>query len=201
VSIPTIKYYLREGLLAPGRPMGANQAEYDERHLRRLRVVRALTELGGLTLAAARTVLAQLDGEREQPGDVRRAVAAACEAHRDCRSESAAVELAELAARQGSRPPPDSRALTHAADVLAALRTLDPGWDSARLAEYAEAAWALARRDLDGGPSRPDAVLTRVLLGDALFTALHRLAVTVAPLTASGQQQGNLDEHRVRNRS
>ena len=36
VSVPTIKYYLREGLLAAGERTGPNQARYDEAHLRRL---------------------------------------------------------------------------------------------------------------------------------------------------------------------
>ncbi len=35
VSIPTIKYYLRDGLLPAGRATAANQADYDEDHLRR----------------------------------------------------------------------------------------------------------------------------------------------------------------------
>lgn len=34
VSTATIKYYLREGLLAPGRQINATTAEYDEEHLR-----------------------------------------------------------------------------------------------------------------------------------------------------------------------
>ena len=32
VSTATIKYYLREGLLQPGRRVTATQAEYDEEH-------------------------------------------------------------------------------------------------------------------------------------------------------------------------
>jgi hypothetical protein len=46
VSIATIKYYLREGLLAPGRRVSATTADYDESHLRRLRLVRALIQSG-----------------------------------------------------------------------------------------------------------------------------------------------------------
>ena len=33
VPIPTIKFYLREGLLPPGVATAANQADYDEEHL------------------------------------------------------------------------------------------------------------------------------------------------------------------------
>ena len=38
VSTATIKYYLREGLLAPGRQINTTTAEYDEEHLREMRV-------------------------------------------------------------------------------------------------------------------------------------------------------------------
>ncbi|MYU47619.1 MerR family transcriptional regulator, partial [Streptomyces sp. SID7803] len=41
IATATIKYYLREGLLPPGERLSATQAEYDESHLRRLRLVRA----------------------------------------------------------------------------------------------------------------------------------------------------------------
>ncbi len=36
VSVATIKYYLREGLLHPGPKLTERLAEYDESHLRRL---------------------------------------------------------------------------------------------------------------------------------------------------------------------
>jgi DNA-binding transcriptional MerR regulator len=63
VSTATIKYYLREGLLHPGRRVTATQSEYDEDHLRRLRLVRALIQVGGVPVASAREVLAALENE------------------------------------------------------------------------------------------------------------------------------------------
>jgi len=62
MSVPTIKYYLREGLLPAGTPTGATRASYDESHLRRLRLVRALTDVAGLRLEAVRQVLDGIDG-------------------------------------------------------------------------------------------------------------------------------------------
>ena len=61
VSVASIKYYLREGLLPPGERTGPNQAAYDENHVRRLRMVRALIDVGGLSVAATRSVLAAVD--------------------------------------------------------------------------------------------------------------------------------------------
>src|SRR5262249_53534630 len=60
VGVPTIKYYLREGLLEPGEPRAANQADYTEAHLQRLRLIRALLDVGGVSVAAARDVIAAL---------------------------------------------------------------------------------------------------------------------------------------------
>lgn len=57
----TVKYYLREGLLPPGTPVTARQSEYGAEHLRRLRLVRALLTVGGMTIQQARDVLAVAD--------------------------------------------------------------------------------------------------------------------------------------------
>jgi DNA-binding transcriptional MerR regulator len=63
-SVATVKYYLREGLLHPGEATGATRARYDETHVRRLRLVRALTEVAGLRLETVREVLDDIDGAR-----------------------------------------------------------------------------------------------------------------------------------------
>ncbi|MEV5976887.1 MerR family transcriptional regulator [Streptomyces sp. NPDC052114] len=63
VPTATIKYYLREGLLPPGQRVSATQAEYDEEHLQRLRLVRALIQVGRVPVASAREVLTALEDE------------------------------------------------------------------------------------------------------------------------------------------
>ncbi|MCW2541052.1 MAG: MerR family transcriptional regulator [Frankiales bacterium] len=63
VSIPTIKFYLREGLLAPGVLVTKTQSAYDETHLRRLRLVRALRDVAGLPIASIADVMAAVDSE------------------------------------------------------------------------------------------------------------------------------------------
>lgn len=62
LSVPTIKYYLREGLLPSGAATGATRASYDEKHVRRLRLIRALTDVAGLRLETVRQVLEGIDG-------------------------------------------------------------------------------------------------------------------------------------------
>ena len=59
--IPTIKYYIREGLLARGTPTATNQADYDESHVQRLRLIRVLREVADLSVATLTQVVAALD--------------------------------------------------------------------------------------------------------------------------------------------
>ncbi|GAA1958330.1 MerR family transcriptional regulator [Catenulispora subtropica] len=61
VSVPSIKFYLREGLIPPGVPVSARKSEYDEEHVRRLRLVRAMLTVGGMSVGQARDVLAVAD--------------------------------------------------------------------------------------------------------------------------------------------
>ncbi|MET8678599.1 MerR family transcriptional regulator [Streptomyces sp. NPDC004647] len=52
VPVPTIKYYVREGLLPARQLTSRNQANYDESHERRLRLIRALLDVGGMSVAS-----------------------------------------------------------------------------------------------------------------------------------------------------
>lgn len=60
-SIASIKYYLREGLLPPGRAVNATLAEYGETHLDRLRLIGALRQILGLPIDDIRALVTQLD--------------------------------------------------------------------------------------------------------------------------------------------
>ncbi len=70
VPVPTIKFYLREQLLPEGRRTSATQAQYDDSHLARLRLVRALLGTGGLSVARAREVLNHLDHPPDSTHDL-----------------------------------------------------------------------------------------------------------------------------------
>jgi DNA-binding transcriptional MerR regulator len=61
LTVPTIKFYLREGLLHAGEAVGATRATYDESHVRRLRLIRALTDVAHLRLETVRSVLHGVD--------------------------------------------------------------------------------------------------------------------------------------------
>ncbi len=63
IPIPTIKFYLRERVLPAGSRTAPNQAAYGQEHLRRLRLIRVLVEVGGLPLSAVRRVVDALGDE------------------------------------------------------------------------------------------------------------------------------------------
>lgn len=57
MPIATLKFYLREGVLHPGEAQAKTQSFYDDSHVERVRLVRALTEVGGLSIAATKMVV------------------------------------------------------------------------------------------------------------------------------------------------
>ena len=61
VPVPTIKYYLREGLLHEGVRTSATQAQYDASHEARLRLIRALVGPGGCSIATAHRVIQAIE--------------------------------------------------------------------------------------------------------------------------------------------
>jgi DNA-binding transcriptional MerR regulator len=61
VPVATVKFYLRENLLHDGVRTAATQAQYDESHVARLRLIRALLGPGGLSIAAAHRVIQAID--------------------------------------------------------------------------------------------------------------------------------------------
>lgn len=60
-SVATIKYYVREGLLMQGERVGGNRTDYSEAHLHRLRLIRAMLEIGNLSVDTVSRVLVALE--------------------------------------------------------------------------------------------------------------------------------------------
>ncbi|MGD8168146.1 MerR family transcriptional regulator [Herbiconiux sp. P16] len=57
----TIKFYVRAGLLPAGDRIGGNRTEYGEEHVHRLRLIRAMLEVGKLSISSVAAVLDALD--------------------------------------------------------------------------------------------------------------------------------------------
>jgi DNA-binding transcriptional MerR regulator len=186
VPLPTIKYYLREGLLPPGVATAANQADYTEEHVRRLRLIRALIDVGGVSVAGAREVVGALaaeDDPLELLGAAQEAIAPRRRAGRETPEWAAArARVLALIERRGWLIHPESTAIDLVADTLAAGETLEVSELFAHLDEYADAAVGLAATevrtvlDRDDPAARMELVVLGTVLGEALFSGLRMLA-------------------------
>ena len=58
VPVPTIKYYLREGLLPEGDKRTPRLTEYDDRHVRRLVLLRILRDVGDVPVDGLKRMVA-----------------------------------------------------------------------------------------------------------------------------------------------
>jgi DNA-binding transcriptional MerR regulator len=183
VPVATIKYYLREGLLPAGERTSPNQARYSDGHLHRLRLVRAMVELGGLSIAAVQEVLGALDDPEKSlykaMGTISAAVAPA-----DLGSEDeVAHELVNaFLERQGWVCRPTSYAYKALVGVVATAREvgherfadlLDGFAVAARPLTEADLAYVLAAESKDGAL---EAVVVGTVLGDAAMAAVRALA-------------------------
>lgn len=183
VAVPTIKYYLREGLLAPGAPTAANQADYDEEHLRRLRLVRALVDVGGVSVAATREVVEALSGTGLDLITLFGIVHEAVMPRRRTEADTAARARAEeFVAGRGWHVHPESSSLDLLADALAALEALEVTTMLDNLDTYATLAQELAAAEVGSVLGKPDdaqrleLVVLGTVLGERLFSALRLLA-------------------------
>lgn len=187
VAVPTIKYYLREGLLAPGVATAANQADYAEEHLRRLRLIRALIEAGGVSVAGARAVIDALD-DADRPtlellGHAQDAVSPRRRADRDTPEWRDAHErVLRLIAERGWLIDSKSSAIDLVADALAVCETLQVTEIIDNLSRYADAAQQIAETEVAYVLDRPDPasrlelVVLGTVLGESVLNALRMLA-------------------------
>ena len=181
IPVATIKYYLREKLLPAGESETANQASYGAVHLDRLRLIRALIDVGGLSVASAHSVLEAIDSDAPLPEVFQVAQ----------RSVSAAIELVDLepgdlasidALLTGWHVSPENPGRLAAARVLSAFRRVGQTDERGWYARYAEAALLIATADLDeiesrqGRAAQAETVVVGTVLGDALISGLRRAA-------------------------
>ncbi|MGW0366173.1 MerR family transcriptional regulator [Streptomyces sp. NPDC002990] len=201
IPVPTIKYYVREGLLPAGRLTSPNQASYDEAHERRLRLIRVLLDVGGLKVAAVAEVLAAVDDPGMSPHKIlgeatHRIVPRYADSAREEELEDAREEVSELIRRRGWQVDGTHPAAEALAGALAAVERVGHGEFTGVLDEYADAAERVARVDLAyvGRWAGPDAVVERAVvgtvLGDALFATLRRLAHVDGSARAFGDGDG-----------
>lgn len=184
MPIATIKFYTRENLIPGGEKTSPKQATYSDAHLSRLRLIRALVEVGGLSIAKVGEALAAIDDEALPIGDAIGAAAQALPAPAGPRGETTAGELAiaELLRARAWQVSPDNAGRALAARVLDEYLALDRADLTASLEEYADAAERIAAVDLDAvaragsRAAMAETVIVGTVLGDALLAGLRRMA-------------------------
>jgi DNA-binding transcriptional MerR regulator len=198
VPVPTIKYYVRERLLPPGELTSPNQAQYGESHLRRLKLIRALIDVGRLSIAATRDVLTAVDSDEltvhKMLGEVWQAVTPPGNEDVEDNEEKAASRVVDdLIDRHGWDVGPTNPARRTLIGLVATLRDLGQDDTLDLLDDYAEAAETIAAVDINTvlHRSNVDSMLEGVaiwtVLGDPTFAALRRLAHENASGRATSQ--------------
>lgn len=177
LPVATVKYYLREGLLPAGRRTSATQAEYDDRHVARLRLIRALVDVGGLSLAAVQRIVDALDHAslHDALGVATSALPPTVGADVDVTAAQALLD------RLGWQVSAHSVALGQLAVAVRAAQDAGVPLTDARLLVYGGAAADVAAADIAGVPtsSVEDAVAYSVVgtvLYEPILLALRRLA-------------------------
>lgn len=185
MSTATIKYYLRLGLLAPGRTESSTWSSYDEAHLRRLRLIRALTDVAGLSLEEIRHVVAAVDDKglasHARHGAVQWALSPAVPDP----SEGALARVDALLERHDWKLVPGSPHRRTLAAALDALDALDfPPTDEV-LDAYVRALGPVARVELarvarEDAETAAEHVVVGTLLYEPVLVTLRRIAHEVS---------------------
>jgi DNA-binding transcriptional MerR regulator len=186
VSIPTIKFYLRENLLPQGTPTARTQADYSEGHLRRLRLIQTLTGIGGLRLRDVRGVLQAIDdqelGTHELLGTVHHTLGPHPNGKPAPDEVQAMTEVDRFLAELGWRVSQEAPARRTLARALTTLRRMGRDADAGVFEPYARVADELADREVatvSPTGSRAEAVegaVVGTVVFEAALVALRRLA-------------------------
>lgn len=183
VPLATIKYYIREGLLMPGETTSATQARYGEQHLRRLNLIRALTDVAGLPLQKAGIVIGLIEHPESNLFETLGKAVAALPPYSDAEASDAAEYPRAKAALEkiGQLYDPGYAAVAQLEQALAAAESVGLAMSDERLHGYAGKIMEIAEIDLGQVPTGTvqDAIEYSVLgtaLYEPIIVAMRRLA-------------------------
>lgn len=183
VPVATVKYYLREGLLPAGARVTPRLSEYDESHVRRLRLLRVLREVGRLSITQLQDLAAALDAPsvHDMFGVAADALAPAAPGPGELPEEATAM-ADRLLANIGWQLRPGSPDLRKLAAVLQVITDFVGPDTEGYAAPYVDVADQLGALEISGVPATEDRaeqlefmVIGQVLFGE-LFFVLRRLA-------------------------
>ncbi|HET8601599.1 MAG TPA: MerR family transcriptional regulator [Segeticoccus sp.] len=193
VSVPTLKYYLREGLLPAGASRGATRAEYDDTHVARVRLVRALIESGRLSIAKVHTVVAALEDPPATWHDLlgtaqATVIAAEPDAAPDGERDRQTDRVARLLERLGWQVPANCPAAAELGRALAGAAAAGVLDDDAVLDDYAAAMAQVAAVDVASVPDHPEDAVRQVIVGTVLVQPVLRALRLLAQQDASARR-------------
>lgn len=186
LSTATIKYYLRLGLVPAGETESSTWASYGEEHVRRLALVRALTDVAGLSLDQVRRVLAAVDDEdvslHESLGTAQWLLSPAPE---EPPSEESSARVAALLDRHGWHLSDQGPLRSRLAAQLDALAVLGMPATDEVLDAYVEALAPVVDLELSRIPEDdPTLAVERMVVGTLLYepviATIRRMAGEVA---------------------
>ena len=196
VSVPTIKYYLREGLLAPGEATSANQALYSREHVERIRLVRSLSKVAKLPLATIAEVLQIVDDGNVMEAMGRTQNVLIGEMSEGGSDDEGFAEVKELLdseiAKMGWHVRRDSRAYSMALRALQELHVENLSPPVKHLADYVAAADKVGEADIStlaDASSAPDMV-RRMATGTTLRGPLTDAFIWLAQQHHAGKTYG-----------
>jgi DNA-binding transcriptional MerR regulator len=181
IPLATIKYYLREGLLMPGTATSATQAVYGEHHVRRLALIRALTEVVGLTVQKAGEVIRLIDSPEPDLFETLGKAVAALPPYLDPADEPEYPRAKAALERIGQLYDPDYAAVGQFERALAAAEAVGMPMSDERLDGYARHIKGIAEIDIGAVPTNSAAsAVEYAVLGTAIYepvlAAMRRLA-------------------------
>lgn len=177
-----IKYYVREGLLPDGTRTGRTTTVYDEDHLARIRLIRALTHVGGLPVSRVREVLAAVDDPATPIQHVLGVTQQATAGDLEEPSPEAAERVDALLAARGWQVHPGNPGRRMVAAALDAADGTGHIFTDETLRGYAAASEQVATADLDAvartgtRAAAAESVVLGTALGDRVLAGLRRIA-------------------------
>lgn len=183
MSVASIKFYLREGLLPPGDTSRPHRAYYDERHVRRLSVIRAMRD-ADISIDAMRRAFDAVTAPRADAVDAIApaidALAVSTDAPADAPVDATLLEarrdVAELFRRAGLSVREEAGSRETAARALASIRRFGFDFTPEQLSLYLEMLTPLAHTEIERNESTRNMLLSDkegslelAVLGTVLF--------------------------------
>jgi DNA-binding transcriptional MerR regulator len=194
VSIASVKYYIRERMLAAGDPAGPRRATYDSSHVQRIHLIKALTGPAGLSVSQAKAILQIIDAPEssliDRLASATTVLADAAGADVDANESYPRAEQVVGWLGEPYRAEPPAAALLESA--LQAVEAAGFQLHKDQFAIYGEHILAIAASEIANVPTDPAEAVQYAVLGTVLFepvlAAIRRLGQQSLAKRRNGRQ-------------